>query len=225
MAPAGWKIIGSTKAPEVERPEQPYAWYLEGDRFGLIVPLRWPIAHDFEDNLKWCGETQIILLWQVFVARAKSFPDVAPDVVPFPETDEELATYLPLPDGSDLPFEYMGWRIHPDQAKIDRPVDWAALIRWWYGEQLNFSKRQLVEALGEALEMLVGLPLERAAPLLHTYLLGEDFGEEDSGSKVTSISTRKKTVAKSGRSRTSSSPKTPTSSNGQTSTTESTPSG
>lgn len=226
MPPAGWKIIGQTEAPEVERPEQPYAWHLKGDRFGLIVPLRWPLSHDLEDNLRFVGEAQIMALWMVFVARCMSFPEGAPDVVPFPESDEELAEYLPLSDGRPLPLDHMGWRPHPkNPLVVDRPDSWATLVRWWYQEQLNFGKKELAQAFADALEMLVGLPLERAAPLLHTYLLSGEFGEEDSGSKVTSISTRKKTAPKSGRSRTSSSPRTPTSNNGVSSTTESSPSG
>lgn len=223
MPPAGWKILGQTDAQPVERPEQPYAWYLNGDRFGLVVPLRWPLSHDLEDSLRNLGEQHIMLIWQAFVARASSYPADAPDVVPFPETDEELATYLPMADGSDLPLDYMPWRIHPDRPRSDRPNEWSVLIMWWYREQIDFSKKQMITAFGEALEMMVGLPLERAAPLLHTFLIIEDSGEGDSGSRVTSISTRKKTAAKSGRSRTSSSSNTPTTSNGQISTVESTP--
>lgn len=178
------RVIGSKSFTPVER-RDPMAYTLVGDQSALTVPLGWPITKDLEENLWRLGERQVLIAWQSTVAKIG--PDGQLNVFPFPETDEELAEYLALPDGKPFPANKFPWWQENGIAFDTRPVDWAGLIQWWYMTQIEFSRRDLIAAFGEAVEALTGLPLDVAAPLLHTSLVSVDSGEESSGSKAESI--------------------------------------
>lgn len=192
-----WNIVGTSTATRAERPVS--AFRLDGDDSTLIVPLRWPISKDLEEYLPIAGADRIRLYWQVLIAQSED--ENVPGYVAFPADDDEMREVWFNSDGS--PVDKFPWAGTDDDPA---PSNWQALFARWYRSQHWYNKRDLVAAFADAVEAVTGIPLEQSALLLHSWLHDADTGGDVSEPKPASISTKKPTVPKSGRRRTTASP-------------------
>jgi hypothetical protein len=166
MAPQ-WKVVASTSYTPVEPPPEPFAIELRGDKSVIVLPLRWPLSKALEIQLFGLRYDRL------FYAFGHLLPG-RDDEPKFPASDDELL--ITRPDGSPYPLSW-----HEPGREGLRGETWEWLYRWWYVDQDHFGPADLVNAFGDAIEVLTGLPLEQSAPLLKSSIPIAPTGPVDSG--------------------------------------------